>query len=109
MVERNPAVLEQVLERVQRNHQAALPVVPEVPAPDDFDTQQTLPWRPALLAAACGYLYTLAARISPVVGSALPYINALALLLALASGVAGIGLNRFDTLVAPSKQTTNTS
>ena len=97
-------VLEQVLERVQRNHQAALPIVPEAPPADDFDSQQPLPWRPALLVAVFGYLYTLAARVSPVVGSALPYVNALALLLTLASGVAGIGLNRFDTLVAPSKK-----
>ena len=96
---------ERVLERVQRTHESAAQLmVPDESRPDDFDVEQPFPWVPALVFALCGYAYTLVARVSPVVGSSIPYVNAAVLLCALGAGIAGIGLKRFDTVAAASNK-----
>lgn len=98
---RNPGDMERVLEQVHRNNQAKpQSIVADELNQDEFESKQQFPLVPLLLFLGFGYVYSNLSRTNPMLGNAIPYANAVLIIVVMIVAVAGVGAQSFGSVVA---------
>ena len=98
---RNPSDMERVLEQVHRNNQAKpQSIVADELNQDEFESKQQFPLVPLLLFLGFGYVYSNLSRTNPMLGNAIPYANAVLIIVVMIVAVAGVGAQSFGSVVA---------